>query len=449
MVPQTHYARSGDVSIAYQVFGNGAIDLVVVPGWISCIETFWEEPGFARFLQRLGTFARVMLFDKRGTGLSDRVTSTPTLEERMDDVRAVMDAVGSKRAALLGYSEGGPMCALFAVTYPERTEALIMIGSFARSKWAEDYPHGRTEEQQRKWLEEIRTQWGGPVGLAARIPTLANDERVRSWWAKMLRTGGSPSTVLALSSMNYDIDVRHVLGSISVPTLLIHPSRDRAIPVELSRYMAERIRGARLIEIDSDDHVPFIADPTGIPDTVREFLVGGRGEVDEDRVVKTVMFSDIVGSTELAAKMGDTRWRDLCEAHHAAVRRELAVYRGQEVDTAGDGFYAAFDGPARAIRCACEVRNSVKPLGLSVRVGLHTGECVISGEKIAGVAVHIGARVAALAPPDTVLVSQTVKDLVAGSGLQFEDFGRHALKGISDAWHLYSVKSAAAREART
>ena len=443
MVPQIRYARSGDVNIAYQVFGSGAVDLVMVPGWISCIETFWEEPGFTRFLQRLGTFARVLLFDKRGTGLSDRVTSTPTLEERMDDVRAVMDAVGSKRAALLGYSEGGPMCALFAVTYPERTEALIMVGSFARAQWAEDYPHGRTLEQQRKWLETIRDGWGGPVGLDARVPSMANDERFRNWWAKLLRTGGSPSTVLALSAMNYDIDVRHVLGTIRVPTLLVHPRGDRAVPVELSRYMAERIRGARLIELESDDHLPFLVDPTGIPDIVREFLIGGRGEVDEDRVVKTVMFSDIVGSTELATKLGDTRWRDLCEAHHATVRRELAIYRGQEVDTAGDGFYAAFDGPARAIRCACEVRNSMKPLGLSVRVGLHTGECAISGEKIAGVAVHIGARVAALAPPDTVLVSQTVRDLVAGSGLEFEDFGLHTLKGVSDSWHLYTVKRAA------
>ena len=448
MVPQIQYARSGDVNIAYQVFGAGPIDLVVVPGWISCIETFWEEPGFTRFLQRLGSFARVLLFDKRGTGLSDRVTDTPTLEERMDDVRAVMDAVGSKRAALLGYSEGGPMCALFAVTYPERTEALIMVGSFARNKWAEDYPHGRTAEQQRKWLEEIRTQWGGPVGIEARIPSMANDERVRNWWAKLLRTGGSPSTVLALSTMNYEIDVRHLLGSIRVPTLLIHPSRDRAVPVELSRYMAERIRGVRLIELDTDDHLPFFVNPNEIPDIVREFLIGGRAEVDEDRVVKTVMFSDIVDSTQLAAKIGDTRWRDLCEAHHANVRRELAIYRGQEVDTAGDGFYAAFDGPARAIRCACEVRNSMKPLGLSVRVGLHTGECVITGGKVAGVAVHIGARVAALAPPDTVLVSQTVKDLVAGSGLEFEDFGLHALKGITESWHLYTVKSASKSEAR-
>jgi len=444
MVPQTRYARSGEINIAYQVFGEGAVDLVVVPGWISSIDVFWEEPGFARFLQRLGTFARVILFDKRGTGLSDRITDTPTLEERMDDVRAVMDAVGSRRAALLGYSEGGPMCALFAVTYPERTEALVMVGSFPRSQWAPDYPFGRTREEQEAWIQSIRDGWGGPVGIERRIPSLANDERFRSWWARLLRSGGSPRTVLALSRMNYEIDVRHVLGSIRVPTLLLHPRGDRTIPVEASRYMAQRIPGARLIELDSEDHLSFLARPNEVTDAVQEFLTGGRGVLDEDRVVKTVMFSDIVGSTELATKLGDTRWRDLCQAHHATVRRELAIYRGKEVDTAGDGFYAAFDGPARAIRCACEVRDSVKPLGLSVRVGLHTGECVVSGEKIAGVAVHIGARVAALAPADTVLVSQTVRDLVAGSGLEFEDFGLHALKGVADAWHLYTVKAAGA-----
>src|SRR5262245_7882373 len=448
MVPQTQYARSGDFNVAYQVFGAGPIDLVVVPGWISCIEIFWEDPAFTRFLQRLGSFARVILFDKRGTGLSDRVTGVPTLEERMDDVRAVMDAVGSKRAALLGYSEGGPMCALFAVTYPERTEALITVGSFARITKAPDYPFGRKVEQQEAFLKEIREKWGGPVGVEYRIPSLANDEGFRNWWAKLLRTGGSPTTAEALSRMNWQIDARHLLGSIRVPTLLIHPRGDLTVPVELGRYMAERIPGARLLELDSRDHLPFLVNPTEIPDAVQEFLTGGRAEFDEDRVVKTVMFSDIVGSTELATKLGCTGWRDLCDAHHAAVRRELSIYRGQEVDTAGDGFYAAFDGPARAIRCACDVRNSMKPLGLSVRVGLHTGECVISGEKISGVAVHIGARVAALAPADTVLVSQTVKDLVAGSGLEFDDFGLHALKGIGDSWHLYAVKSGATREAR-
>jgi class 3 adenylate cyclase len=440
MVPHTKYARSGDIDIAYQVFGTGAVDLVVVPGWVSSIDMFWEEPAFVRFLQRLGSFARVILFDKRGTGLSDRVTDTPMLEERMDDVRAVMDAVDSRRAALLGYSEGGPMCILFAATYPERTDALITVGSFARIAWAPDYPFGRTRMQQDQHEQMIRDQWGSPIGIEARVPSLANDERFSAWWAKFLRAGGTPKTVLSLTQMNFEIDVRHVLPSIRVPTLLLHPKRDQTVSIDASRYMAQRIPGAKLIELDSDDHLSFLVRPNEIPDLVQEFLTGGRGVVDEDRVVKTVMFSDIVGSTELAAKLGDTRWRDLCDAHHAAVRRELAIYRGQEVDTAGDGFYAAFDGPARAIRCACEVRNAVKSLGLTTRIGLHTGECVVGGEKISGLAVHIGARVAALAPAGEVLVSQTVKDLVAGSGLEFEDFGMHSLKGVADSWHLYAVK---------
>ena len=440
MVPQTKYARSGEINIAYQVFGAGDVDLVFVPGWVSSIDMFWEEPGFTRFLQRLGAFSRVILFDKRGTGLSDRVTDSPTLEERMDDVRAVMDAVGSRRAAILGYSEGGAMCILFATTYPEQTAALITVGSFARSTWAPDYPFGRSQQGREDFLNLIRENWGGPLDIDIRIPSMAKDERFRAWWAKFLRAGATPTTVQALMRMNWEIDVRHLLPSIRVPTLILHSTRDRTIPVDHSRYMAERIPGARFVEIDSDDHVPIFVPPNEIPDIVREFLTGRRDAVDEDRVVKTVMFSDIVGSTELMAKLGDARWRDLHNAHHAAVRRELAIYRGQEVDTAGDGFYAAFDGPARAIRCACEVRNSVKSLGLTARVGLHTGECVVGGEKVSGLAVHIGARVAGLAPSGEVLVSQTVKDLVAGSGLAFEDFGTHALKGVPDSWHLYVVK---------
>jgi pimeloyl-ACP methyl ester carboxylesterase len=312
MVPQTKYARSGEVNIAYQVFGSGAVDLVVVPGWVSSIDLFWEEPGFTRFLQRLGSFARVILFDKRGTGLSDRVTDTPMLEERMDDVRAVMDAVGSKRAALLGYSEGGPMCILFAVTYPERTEALITVGSFPRTVWAPDYPIGVTSDETERFLKLIREHWGGPIGVETRVPSLAKDERFRAWWAKFLRAGASPTTAHALARMNVEIDVRHVLPSIRVPTLLLHPKGDRIVSVDHSRYMAERIPGAKLIELDSDDHLAFFARPNEIPDHVQEFLTGGRGIVDEDRVVKTVMFSDIVGSTELATKLGDVRLARPC-----------------------------------------------------------------------------------------------------------------------------------------
>lgn len=335
------------------------------------------------------------------------------------------------------------MCILFAVTYPDRTEALITLGGYPRIAWAEDYPLGRKPQQQDEFLVSIREHWGEPIGIELRVPSLAKDERFRAYWAKFLRAGGSPSAVLALMRMNYDIDVRHVLSSIRVPTLVVHSQRDQAVPVGNSRYMAERIPCAKLIELDSDDHLSFLVRPNEIPDRVQEFLTGGRGAVDEDRVVKTVMFSDIVGSTEQAVSLGDARWRDLREAHHAAVRRELAVFRGQEVDTAGDGFYAVFDGPARAIRCACEVLHSVKALGLTTRLGLHTGECVVGGEKVSGLAVHIGARVAGLAPAGRVLVSQTVKDLVAGSGLEFEDFGTHVLKGLADSWRLYAVKAGA------
>jgi pimeloyl-ACP methyl ester carboxylesterase len=439
MVPQTKYARSGEINIAYQVFGNGPVDLVVVPGWVTNIDAFWEEPTYVRFFLRLASFARVILFDKRGTGLSDRVTDTPMLEERMDDVRAVMDAVGSKRAALLGYSEGGPMCMLFAVTYPERTEALITVGSYARLAQSPDNPYGRTRQAQDDLLKAVRERWGEPIGIDIRVPSLAKDERFLAWWGKYLRASGSPTTVHALTRMNYEIDVRHVLPSIRVPTLLLHATRDQSISVECSRHMAEHIPGAKLIEIDSDDHLSFLVRPNEIPDLVQEFLTGSRGAIDEDRVVKTIMFSDIVGSTELAGKLGDARWRDLRDAHHADVRRQLAIYRGQEVDTAGDGFYAAFDGPARAIRCACEIRNSAQSLGMTTRVGLHTGECLI-GEKISGLAVHIGARVAGLAPAGGVLVSQTVRDLVAGSGFEFDSFGAHALKGVTDSWQLYVVR---------
>ena len=439
MTPETKYASSGSVNIAYQVFGQGEVDLVIVPGWVSNIDTFWEEPGVVRFFERLAAFSRVILFDKRGTGLSDRITETPTLEERMDDVRAVLDAVGSERAALLGYSEGGPMCALFSVTYPERTRALIMIGSYPKMLPSEDYPFGRALDAHREWLELLKREWGGPVGLAQRAPTRMSDQRFRQWWAKFLRTSASPSTALALSTMNAEIDIRHLLPSIQVPTLLIHAIGDKTIDVRASRYMAERIPQARLVELEAEDHLPFAESADEILVNVEEFLTGTHVAGPVERVVTTLMFTDIVGSTRLASEMGDARWRDLLEAHHGAVRHELAVYRGREVKSTGDGFHVTFDGPARAIQCACAIRKSVKAVGLSVRVGLHTGECQIMGDSIEGLAVHLAARVAEFARADQVVVSQTVKDLVAGSGLKFEDLGMHALKGIPDSWRLYGV----------
>ena len=439
MKPETRYARSGDVNIAYQVVGQGPRDLVLVPGWVSNIEVFWEEPSAPRFFQRLASFTRLILFDKRGTGLSDRVGDLPNLETRMDDVRAVMDAVRSTRAALLGYSEGGPMCALFAATHPERTTALITIGSFARRIWAPDYPFGPTKEEWEGFVEAAVRDWGGAVGLEVRAPSMAGDPRFREWWARFLRTSASPGAVRALLQMNGEIDARSVLSAIRVPTLILHNAGDRTIPVAMSRYMAERIPGARYVELPGDDHLPFVSNADAILDEIEEFLTGVRRGAEPDRVLATVLFTDIVDATRRAAELGDRRWRDLLDAHHAVVREQLTKFRGREIDTAGDGFLAAFDGPARAVRAACSISDGVRPLGLDVRAGLHTGECEVMGPKLGGIAVHIGARVAALGRPGEVLVSSTVRDLVAGSGLRFEDRGTHALKGVPGEWHLFAV----------
>jgi len=439
MVPETKYARSADVNIAYQVVGQGALDVVLVPGWVSNIDVLWEEPSCARFLQRLASFSRLLLLDKRGTGLSDRVTATPTLEERMDDVRAVMDSVGSERAALVGYSEGGPMCALFAATYPQRTSSLIMIGSYARRLKAPDYPWGMEPAEREKHIESVTREWGTAVALNSRAPTMATDDRFRQWWARFLRMGASPATAVALARMNTEIDVRSILPSISVPTLVLHAEHDRTVRVEAGRHLAGSIPGARFVSLPTADHLPWVGCPDQILDEVEEFITGNRTRPYIDRVLCTVMFTDLVGSTDLAQRLGDQRWHDLLDAHHRAVRRELSVFRGREVDTAGDGFLATFDGPARAIQCARMIRDTVKKLGLSLRIGVHTGECEMKGDKLTGIAVHIGARIAALANANEIVVSQTVKDLVAGSGIEFKDHGVHTLKGVTDEWHVYLV----------
>ncbi len=441
MQPETRYAKSGNVNIAYQVVGSGAIDLVYVMGWVSNIDEFWTEPSYARFLTRLASFSRLIVFDKRGTGLSDRVheSELPTLEQRMDDVRAVMDAAGSERAALFGNSEGGPMCALFAATYPGRTAALIMYGSYATRIRTDTHPWAATPEEYEKFLTEIRDGWGGPVGLEARAPSVAGDERVRRWWATFLTRSASPGAVLTLTRMNAQIDVRHVLPAIRVPTLVMHRKGDRAIDVGASRYLASRIPGAKYVELPGDDHLMWVGDQDAILDEIEEFLTGVRPVPEPDRVLATVLFTDIVGSTDQAARLGDRRWRDLLEAHNTLVRRELSRFRGREIETTGDGFHAIFDGPARAIRCACTIRDGVRGLGIEVRAGLHTGEIEIIGEKVGGLAVHIGARVAAQADAGEVLVSSTVRDLVAGSGIQFEDRGANTLKGVPGEWRLFAV----------
>ena len=438
-IPAVQYARSGDVDIAYQVVGDGPRALVFVMGWVSNIEYFWREPTFARFLRRLASFSRLILFDKRGTGLSDRVAidELPTLEQRMDDVRAVMDAAGVEHAALLGISEGGPMCILFAATYPERTDALVMIGAYARRLWAHDYACGATQEEYERFLDSIREGWGGPVGIEVRAPSLRDDEQFRARWATYLRMSASPGAAYALTRMNGEIDVRHALSAVGVPTLIVHRHGDQSLPVEGSRYMADRIRGAKLVELPGDDHLPWVGDQDEILDEVEGFLTGVRRGADPDRVLATVLFTDVVRSTEHAVELGDKRWSDLLASHHRAVRHELTHWRGTEIDTTGDGFLATFDGPARAIRCACAARDAVHELGLEIRAGLHTGEYEIFGATIAGLTVHTGARIAALAGTGEVLVSSAVKDLVAGSGIEFEDRGEHELKGVPDRWRLY------------
>lgn len=439
MLPETRYAKSGDVNIAYQVVGEGPRDLVLVPGWVSNIDMFWEEPALARFLKRLASFSRLILFDKRGTGLSDRVADMPGLEVRMDDVRAVMDAVGSERAALLGYSEGGSMCALFAATYPSRTSGLIMVGAYARRTATVDYPWGISEEGLQAFITEVEKDWGSAVGIEVRCPSMAKDERFRQWWARSLRMSASPAAAATLARMNGQIDVRDILPAISVPTLILHSVNDQTIDVGSGRHLAQQVRGARLVELSGPDHVPYLSDADAIVDEVEEFLTGVRHGPEPDRVLATVLFTDIVGATEKAASVGDRRWHDLLDSHHALVRRELAAYRGREIDTAGDGFLAAFDGPARAVRCGRAICQEMQSLGLHVRSGVHTGECEVMGDKLGGIAVHIGARVAALASAGEVLVSSTVKDLVAGSGLSFHDRGVYPLKGVPGEWQLFAV----------
>jgi class 3 adenylate cyclase len=441
--PKTRYARSGDANIAYQVAGDGPIDLVYVPGWVSNVETAWEDPNVSRFLQRLTSFSRVILFDKRGTGLSDSVPiyELPTLEQRMDDVRAVMDAVGSERAALFGASEGGVMCALFAATYPERTSALVIYGSYAKGIATDDYPQGLAPiEALDEFIEALAELWDDAGGLLSIwAPSAGDDPVATAAFGRYLRSGASPSAVEALTRMNAMADVRHVLPAICVPTLVIHRAEDMIVSVEAGRDVAAMIRGARYVELPGEDHLWFHGDADAILDETEEFLTGSRSPRIADRVLATVMFTDIVDSTRQAAALGDRRWGDLLGRHDALMRRELERHRGRAVKTMGDGFLATFDGPARAIRCACSVRNALRDLGIEVRAGLHTGEFDLIGDDVGGIAVNIGARVGSAAGPGEVLVSRTVTDLVAGSGIEFEDRGVHSLKGVPGEWQLFAV----------
>jgi pimeloyl-ACP methyl ester carboxylesterase len=436
---RTRYAKSGEVHIAYQVTGTGPLDLVFVPGGFTHIEYLLEEPSFARFCQRLASFSRLIRFDKRGTGLSDRASGIPTLEQRMDDVRAVMDAVGSERAALLGVSEGGPMSMLFAATYPARTSALVLQGAFAKLVSDAEYPWGLEPEIFRGFADLVEYRWGEGDSLAMFAPSVEDDERFKRWWGRIERLGASPGAALTLAQMAAEIDVRNLLPAIRVPTLILHRTGDKFVQAGGARYMADRIPGAKLVELPGD-HLPFVGDQDSILDEIEQFLTGVRHRPEPDRLLATVFFVDIVGSTEQAAELGDRRWRDLLEAFYRLVRAELERFRGHEANVAGDGFFATFDGPARAIRCAGAIRDAVKNLGIAVRAGLHTGECEVIGDGFGGIAVHIGARVAAKAGAGEVVVSSTVKDLVAGSGLRFADRGAHTLKGIPGEWRLFAVE---------
>ena len=438
--PETMYARSGDVNIAYQVIGDAPLDLVFVMGWVSHMEYFWREPRFARFLMRLASFSRLILFDKRGTGLSDRVpiNQLPTLEQRMDDVRAVMDAVGSERAALCGVSEGGPMCSLFAATYPEKTVALVMIGTYAKRIRDAEYPWGPTPEQREQFFEVMREQWGGPVGIDERAPSVANDPEFRDWWATYLRMGASPGAAVALTQMNAEIDVRNVLPSIRVPSLVIHRSDDQCLKVEEGRFVADRIPGAQFVEFPGNDHLPFVGDQDAILDEMEEFLTGVRHHVEPDTVLATVLVGRIVGVKE-HVQTGKDRWLELLRRLHAHITKEIEWFRGREIDIVENRILAIFDGPARAIRCAAAITEYASRLGIETCTGLHTGECEIVDGQVAGTAAQMCVCVANEAEPGEVLVSSTVKDLVAGSGISFEDRGTHDLFDCGE-WRLFAVE---------
>lgn len=430
MHPDTHYAKSGDIHVAYQVFGEGP-DLIMAPGFVSHIENYWDEPRFARFLSKLGKFCRVVLFDKRGTGLSDRVANLPAMDERMDDLRAVMDAVKIERAAQFGISEGGSLAALFAASHPERSQSLIVYGGFARFRhWIP------TDEGFDALMSYMDKHWGSGESLPMFAPTHANDAALRQWWGKFERLGASPSAAMALMRMNREIDISGILHSIKIPTLILHVTDDTLVSIEGGRELAAGIPGARLVEIPGKDHL-ILLDGDRISAEIEEFVTGSRSSTVVDRVLATVVFTDIVDSTKRAEAKGDLAWRDLLEAHNKTVRHELSRFRGKEIKSLGDGFLATFDGPARAIHCANAIRDSLHRLEVPVRIGVHTGEVELAEDDVRGIAVHIASRVAHIGGPDDVLVSRTVKDLVAGSGIEFEDFGTHILKGIPEGWQVF------------
>jgi class 3 adenylate cyclase len=439
VVGQTRYAKSGDLSIAYRVVGKGQRDLILVPGYVTHLDMIFESPPFANFVERLTSFARVMVFDKRGTGLSDPVESVATLEERMDDLRAVMDAVGSERAALFGVSEGAPMSILFSAAFPERTTALVLYGAMARSTWAEDYPFAAPAEALLEATDKlIAPEFGTGSLIEIFAPSLDSPE-AREWLGRYERYGASPRMAAKVHEMFLQIDVRDVLPTVTAPTLVLHRRGDRVVNRRAGEWLARQIQGAKYVELPGVDHLPWAGNSESVLGEVEEFLTGVRRGPEPDRVLLTVLFIDIVDSTRVASEVGDSRWREILDSFYSLARKELERHRGTEVKTTGDGFFASFDGPARAIRCASAISEAVKSLGLEVRAGIHTGEVERRGRDLGGIAVHIGSRVAALAGASEILVSSTVKDLVVGSGIEFADRGEQTLKGVPGDWRLFKA----------
>jgi pimeloyl-ACP methyl ester carboxylesterase len=444
-LPETRYAETADgLSIAHQVFGAGA-DLLLVPGFISNLELNWDLPAYAGLLHRLASFSRVIAVDRRGTGLSDRLSpgDQPPLEILMEDLGRVLDEVGAERATVVGLLDGGYLCMLFAATFPERTRALVLYGTSASGKWSPDYPWQWRPERWESYFDEMAGGWGKQQyavdGLEWYAPSAHQDAGTRRWWGRYQRLAASPASAIALERLYSQTDVRHILPSIRVPTLVLHRRGDPVEPVEGARYIARRITGAKYVELEGVDAAPWAGDWNAIIDEIEEFLTGIRRAPEPDRVLSTVMFTDIVGSTEQLARIGDGPWKDLLARHDELAKAEIQQARGTYVDSAGDGVFATFDGPARAVRCATAIGEAIRPLGIEIRAGCHTGEVERAGDAVRGIAVHIGARVAAMAGPSEVLVTSTVKDLVAGSGLVFEDLGEQELKGVPDRWRLYRV----------
>jgi class 3 adenylate cyclase len=439
--PEIYYAKIHGAAVAYQVVGAGPLDLVFLPEWVNNLEMQWQDPRLARFPTRLASFGRLVMLNTRGIGLSDALPGddTPTVEHWMDDPTTVLDAVGSRRAALVGTGIGGSLALVFAATYPDRASALALVNATARSSAGPDYPFGITAEWREHTQDQMARSWGRAPILELRAPELAGDMRFRDWYSRFERYGASPGMALQVLRMIHDLDVTHVLPAIQCPVLVVHRRDDRMVQVEHGRYLAEHLPRARYVELPGAGHAYWSGDQDRIIDEIQEFLTGAPSAEVTDRVLATILFTDIVGSTDMAARLGDTRWAQALEEHRAIVRRELDAYRGREIDTVGDGFVATFDGPARAIRCAAAIRDGLRPLGLDIRAGLHTGEIELRAEGIAGIAVHIGARVQATAGPGEIVVSRTVVDLVAGSGIGFVERGGHELKGVPGRWELFAA----------